>query len=145
MCSPSSPTRAPSRRSSGQWDRAAILENRHGAQHAPVRRPPIHFRPLFTAQFRASPCARAGPNATAVKDEGVSFPGELDRAQHAVVLLPDPRHAARGKLLSAHIQLNMPDFPHIIMLHMQAVGVKSLQAAERPADLAPIRLMLLTF
>ncbi len=29
--------------------------------------------------------------------------------------------------------------PHIVMLLTQAVGMKSLQAAERPADLAPIR------
>ncbi len=33
--------------------------------------------------------------------------------------------------------LNMPNFSHVVMLRTQAVGVKSLQAAERSADLAP--------
>jgi hypothetical protein len=38
----------------------------------------------------------AEPNAAAVGDEDVSFSGELFRAQHAVVLLPDPRLAPHG-------------------------------------------------
>ncbi len=40
--------------------------------------------------------------------------------------------------LSIHIQLNVPGAPHVIMLRTQAVGMKSLQAAERTADLAPV-------
>jgi hypothetical protein len=57
------------------------------------------MRPPFTfGWFRASPRAHAGPKAAAVDGEGVGLPGELVRAQHAVVLLPDPHHAARGKL-----------------------------------------------
>ncbi len=41
--------------------------------------------------------------------------------------------------LSAHPQLNVPGSPHDVMLHTQAVGMKSLQAAVQPADLAPFR------
>jgi hypothetical protein len=67
---------------------------------------PIHFQPQFTARFRASPRARAGPNAAAVKNEGVGLPGKLGRAQHAVILLPDPRYTARGSL-STHVQLKV--------------------------------------
>jgi hypothetical protein len=60
--------------------------------------------------------------------------------RHAVVILPDPRHAARGCYFSAHVQINVPGMsPHVIMLRTQAVGMKSLQAAVWPADLAPIR------
>jgi hypothetical protein len=58
----------------------------------------IHVRPQLTARFRASTHACAGPKAAAVDDEGVRLPGELVRAQHAVVLLPDPCHTACGKL-----------------------------------------------
>jgi hypothetical protein len=63
-------------------------------------------------------------------------------AQHAVVLLPDPHHAARGISLCAHIQLNVLGTHHVIMLRTQAVGMKSLQAAERPADLLSLSLSL---
>ncbi len=59
--------------------------------------------------------------------------------RHAVILLPDTRHAARGRYFSAHVQINVPGPPHVVMLRTQAVGMKSLQAAPRPADLAPIR------
>jgi hypothetical protein len=41
--------------------------------------------------------------------------------------------------LSAHVQLNVPGSPHVTMLRTQAVGMKSLQVAEWPADLAPVR------
>jgi hypothetical protein len=68
------------------------------------------------ARFRASPRARAGPKAAAVQDEGVGLPGKLCSAQHAVVLLPDPRHTARGISLSAHVQLNVPGALHVVML-----------------------------
>ncbi len=98
----------------------------------------IHFWPYFTAQFRASPHKRAGPNAAAVDDEGVSLPGKLDKAQHAVILLPDPRHAACGPLSAHNVQLNIKVSPHVVLLRTQAVGVKSLQAGERSADLAPV-------
>jgi hypothetical protein len=39
-----------------------------------------------------------GPNAAALEAEGVGLPDELVRARHAVVLLPDLRHAAHGSL-----------------------------------------------
>ncbi len=63
-------------------------------QHAPVVRPPFTFG--RNLRFRASPCARAGPKAAAVKVEGVGLSGELDIVQHTVVLLQDSRHADRG-------------------------------------------------
>ncbi len=47
----------------------------------------------------ASPRAHAGPKAAAVEDSGVSLPGELVRAQHAVVLLSDSHHAAQSLLI----------------------------------------------
>jgi hypothetical protein len=67
----------------------------------------------------------------------VSLANYLGR--HPVNLLPDPRHAARGHYISAHVQFNVPGPPHVIMLRTQAVGMKSLQAAEQSADLAPVR------
>ncbi len=79
----------------------------------------------------------AGPRATAVEDEGVSLPGVLVSAQHAVVLFLDRHRAAHGGYLSAHVIVTCQ--VHIIKLRTHAVRMKSLQAAERPADLAPIR------
>ncbi len=91
------------------------------------------------ARFLAPPRIHAGPNAAAVDAEGFDLPGKLDKALHAVVLLPDQRHAAHGQLSAHHVQLNMPVSPHVILLRTQVVVVKSLQVAERPADLAPVR------
>jgi hypothetical protein len=63
-----------------------------------------------------------GPKATV---------GELGKAQHGVVLLPDLCHH-----LSAHIwKCDMS--PHIMQC-MLAIEMKSLQAAEWPDDLATI-------
>ncbi len=50
------------------------------------------------ARFQASPSACAGPKAAVAEDEGVGLPGELVRAQHTVILLPDLSHAAHGSL-----------------------------------------------
>ncbi len=93
-CPPHWPTQAPSRGSSVQRGRGCPPGGTPWGSHATVAWAPIHFRPLFAARFRASPRARAGPNTAAVKDEGVGLSGKLSRAQHAVILLPDPRHAA---------------------------------------------------
>jgi hypothetical protein len=38
------------------------------------------------------------PKAAAAEAEGVDLSGELVRAEHAVVLLPDLGHAAHGSL-----------------------------------------------
>ncbi len=111
--------------------------NRRWAQHAPVMRPRFTFGCNLRPVFKFSPHARAGPRTAAVEDEGVSLPAVLVSAQHADIL-PDPHHAARGRYLSAHVQINVPGPPNIIMLRTQAVGMKSLQAVECPADLAPI-------
>ncbi len=101
-------------------------------------RAPIHFRPLFAARFRASPRARAGTSIAAVEDEGVGLSGKLSRAQHAAILLPGPRHAAMAASSSTS-SLNVPGVSHVVMMCTQAVGVGPMQAAERPADLAPVR------
>jgi hypothetical protein len=132
------PTQAPSRGSSVQCSRGCLIGETLWGSHAPVMRAPIHFRPLFVAQFRASPCAHAGPNTAAIKDEGVCLPGKLSRTQHTAILLPGPRHAAVAAS-PATSSLNVPGVSHVVMLCTQAVGVRSVQAAERPADLAPVR------
>ncbi len=44
---------------------------------------------------------------------------------------------AHGSNLFVHVPIIMCQVPHV-MLRTQAVGMKSLQAAEQPADLAPI-------
>jgi hypothetical protein len=132
-------TWAPSNRTNQRAvKRAAIPVNHRGAQHVPVVRPPSTIGHLLQPGFEFSPHARAGPKAAVVDDEGVGLPGELF-SRHAVVLLPDPRHVARGHYFSAHIQMNVPGPPpHVVMLRTQAVGMKSLQSAPWPADLAPV-------
>jgi hypothetical protein len=74
-------------------------------------RPPFTFRRNLWPSFEFSPHACAGPRAAAVEDEGVGLPGVLVNAQPAVVLLPDPHHAAHGRYLSAHVQINVPGPP----------------------------------
>ncbi len=66
-----------------------------------------------------SPYACAGPKAAAAGNVEVGLPGELVRAQRAVILLPDPHHAAHGCHLSAHIQivLYIPGFPQSCCKH----------------------------
>jgi hypothetical protein len=91
---PSSLTWAPSKRSSMKWKRSSLSVNRCGAQHALVMKPPYTFGRNLQLSFDFSPHARAGPRAAALGDEGVCLPSGLFSAQHAVVLLPDPRHAA---------------------------------------------------
>ncbi len=138
MCPPYRLTRAPSRRSSVQCSRGCHPGELSWGSHAPVVRAPIHFRLLFEAWFRASPRARAGPNTAAVEDEGVGLSGKLSRAQYAAILLPGPRHAAVAASSSTS-SLNVPGISHVVMLCTQAVRVGPVQAAERPADLAPVR------
>jgi hypothetical protein len=89
----------PSRGSSVQCGKSCRPGEPPWGLHAPVVRAPFHFRPPFAVRFQASPLVRAGPNAAAVKDEGVSLPGELSETQHAAILLPGPRHAAMAALL----------------------------------------------
>ncbi len=111
-CSPSSP----------MWPPAKGPVCCEMSCHCCSREAPIKFRLYFTTRFQASPHAHAGPKAAAVEDEGVGLPGKLDKAHHTVIL-PNPRHAALGKLSAHHVQLNMPIFPHVILLRTQAVGV----------------------
>jgi hypothetical protein len=67
-------------------------------QHVPVVRPPFTYGHILQPGFEFSPHAHAGPEAAVVDDEGVGLPGKLVYSgRHAVVLLPDPRHAARGR------------------------------------------------
>ncbi len=46
-------------------------------------------------------------------------------AQHAVILLPGPRHAVRGRLSSPTPRSTCQAPPHVLMLLTQAVGIKS--------------------
>jgi hypothetical protein len=122
--SPSSPMWAPSQWSSMQWKKSAFLMKHCLAQHAPVMRPPFTFGCNLRPGFKFSPFACAGPRAAALGDEGVGLSGELVSAQHAIGLLPDPCHAARGCHLSIQVQIVTCQVPHI-MLRMQAVRIKS--------------------
>jgi hypothetical protein len=137
-CPTHRPTEAPSRGSSVQRSRGCPPGEQPWGSHAPVAWAPIHFPLLFAARFRASPRTRAGPNAAVVKDEGLGLSGRLSRAQHAVILLPGPRHAAVAASSSTS-SVHVPGISYIVMLCTQAVGVGPMQAAERPADLAPVR------
>ncbi len=101
-------------------------------------RPPFTFSHNLQPRLEISPRTCAGPSAAAVGDERVSLSGELVTAQHTAILLPDPHHVAHGHHLSTHVLIVMCQAPQV-MLCMQEVGMKSLQASERPADLAPIR------
>ncbi len=60
------------------------------AQRAPVMRPHSLSAVNYGLASSFSPCARVRPKAAAVGDKEVGLPGQLVRAQHAVVLLPDP-------------------------------------------------------
>ncbi len=63
-------------------------------------------------------------------------------SQSSACCRPPPRSSPRSpwqshSLPTSSLTCQVP--PHVIMLCTQAVGMKSLQAAERPADLAPVR------
>jgi hypothetical protein len=119
MCSPSSPTRTPSRRSSLQWGRAAILVNRHGActlqswgPHSLLAVGPVSSLPSCMCWAQCCCCS------------------ELSTAQHT---------APSSQILATQpVVVSPQDSPHVVTLRTQAVGVKTLQAAEWPADLAPV-------
>jgi hypothetical protein len=59
------------------------------------------------------------------------YPGELPMGL-STLLSRGPRSlsVARGCYFSAHVQINVPGPPHVVMFRTQAVGMKSLQAAE---------------
>jgi hypothetical protein len=82
-----------------------------GAQHAPVVRPLFTFGRNLRPGFEFCTCACARPVVADLGDKGVGLSGELVSAQHAIVLLPDPRHAARRRHLSIHIQIVMCQVP----------------------------------
>jgi hypothetical protein len=65
-----------------------------------------------------------GPGLLLLKLKGSSFLA-CRKAQHAVMLLPDPRHAARGRLSSPTSRSTYQAPPHVLMLRTQAVGMKS--------------------
>jgi hypothetical protein len=108
-----------------------------GGQHASIAWPPFTFRWQLRPVFEFSPLASAGPKAAAVGNKDVGLSGELVRAQHTVILLPGPRLTACGRHVFAHVQIIMCQVPRV-MLHMQAVRMKSLQATDWIADLAPV-------
>jgi hypothetical protein len=73
---------------------------------------PVHFRPHFTARFWVlSMCTRWAQGCCCRWWRGRPSWWTI-QTQHAVILLPDPRHAARGHYISAHAQINMPGSPH---------------------------------
>ncbi len=65
--------------------RTFFLVNHRGAQHAPVLWPPFTFGCKQQSGFKLPTHARVNPMAAVVGDEEVSLPGELLRAQYAVV------------------------------------------------------------
>ncbi len=65
-----------------------------------------------------------GPRLLLWKLKGSSFLA-CRRVQHAAMLLPDPRHAVRGRLSSSTSRSTCQAPPHVLMLRTQAVGVKS--------------------
>jgi hypothetical protein len=81
------------------------------------REAPIHFRRNLRPGFELPHVHMLGPKAAASEAKGVGLPGELVRAQQAVILLTDLRHAAHSSLSLRHVQLNVPGCPHVIMLH----------------------------
>jgi hypothetical protein len=123
-CSHSSPTWAPSNMTDQRAvKRAAMPVNRRGAQQVSVVRPPFTFGHILRPGFKFSPRARAAPKAVTLSSSSQIF------AMRPMVTISPPT----SRLCT------MPGPPHVIMLRTQAVGMKSLQAAERPADLAPVR------
>ncbi len=136
-CSPSNPIQAPSKRSSVQWKRSAFPVNCCGAQHSPVVRPhslstAIYgpFRVLSTCTCRAQGCCfrrwRGRPFWWA--------------SQCSACWHPPPRSSPCGPWLPSLRPCPdccVPGPPHVILC-MQAVRIKSFQAAEWPADLAPV-------
>jgi hypothetical protein len=125
-----------------QW---AVKENYHPGESpwgsaCPSGEATINFSSTTYGRFQVSPRARAGTRVAAVEDEGVGHPS-WGASQSTARCRPPPRSLSHSPwcYLSTHVQLNMPGSPHIIIVRTQAVGMKSLQTAERPADLVPVR------
>jgi hypothetical protein len=112
--------------------------NRRGAQHNPVVRPPSTFGRIVWPGFEFSPRVHAGPRAAVVRVEGFVLPGVLVMLSTlscssqilatrsvAASLRPGPDQRARPPPRS----------------HVAHAGSRNevMQAAERPADLAPVR------
>jgi hypothetical protein len=102
-----------------------------------VLSPPFTFGCNLRPGF-ASPCARAGPKNCCFRN----WRGRPSRwaSQSSAPCRPPPGSLPRSPQQSYSLptpQLNVPGSPHIVILHTQAVGMKSLQAAVQPADLAP--------
>jgi hypothetical protein len=131
---PYRPTRVPSRRSSVQCGRGCHPGELPWGSHAPVVMALFTFSLYLRPGFKPLHVQVLGP---AVEDEGDGLPGKLSRTQHDAILLPGPRHAAVAASPSTS-SLNVSGVSHIIILCTQAVGVGSVKAAERPADLAQV-------
>ncbi len=72
----------------------------------------IYFRLQFYGPVSSSLHMHV-PGPRLLLEVGLSV--ELVIAQHTVVLLPDPRHAARGGHLSAHVQFVTCQVPHVLL------------------------------
>jgi hypothetical protein len=134
-------TWAPSNRTSQRAVKgAAIPVDCHGAQHVPVVRPPSTYSRILRPGFEFSPRACAGPEAAVVDDEGLRG-RSLWRTIQAITLPSSSQILTTRPVVAISLptsRFNVPGPPHVVLLRTQAVRMKSLQAAELPADLAPI-------
>ncbi len=85
--------------------------NLGGAQLTPTAWHMFTIGGLLRPSIEFSPCAHEESKAAAVGNEELSLPGELVRAQHAVVLLPDPCLTAYGHQFSVHVQMRTYQVP----------------------------------
>ncbi len=112
--------------------------NRRGDLHAPVVRPPFTFGCIVRPGFEFSPRARTGPGAAVVEAEGFVLPGVQKSSARCHA---PPKSSPRGPWapLFAHVQINVPGpSPRSHVAHAGSRN-EVMQAAERPADLAPVR------
>ncbi len=113
--------------------------NRRGAQHAPVVRPPFTFGHIVWPGFEFSPLARAGPRAAVVKVEWFVLPGVL--VMLSTLSCSSQILATRSVAASLRPRPNQHARPPPPRSHVAHAGSwnEVIQAAERPADLAPVR------
>ncbi len=140
MCSPSSPTWAPSKRSAcsgrdlpSRWTIVGLSTLQPWGSHSLLTA-------IYSLVLSSLHKHMLGPGLLILEMKGSAFLVQVS-AENTVVLRPLPRSSPRYPLqpsLWLHPDCNVPGAPHL-MLHTQAVGMKSLQAAEQPAHLAPVR------
>jgi hypothetical protein len=98
----------------------------------------VHFGHLLRPGIEFSPCAHEGPKAAAVGDEEFGLTGELVSAQHAVILLSDLASQPMATISPSMSRLEHAKSPQVI-LDMQAIGMKSLQASGLDTHSLPLQ------